>query len=299
MSRSTLHEPAAHSRRLLFESLGVRIEDFHCRAHVEREGTEEPNPSHSIVFVRRGVFGRRHRGESLVADPNQILFFHAGEAYRYSHPVPGGDDCTILCLDAGTALDAALRVRPEAEECPDRPFVAGHVLGGRRSACLHYELLATLRAERPALATEDVLSELIDEALRTAGGARLSAGPETGRGARRRREAVEEAKLLVNANVERPPRLGTMAATLGCSPFHLSRIFRQTTGVSLRGYLGRLRARLAAERLSRGAPDLTELALDLGFADHAHFTNAFRREWGVAPSRLRRSLGDATSVDRA
>ena len=57
--------------------------------------------------------------------------------------------------------------------------------------------------------------------------------------------------------------------------------------MSLRGYLGRLRARLAAERLARGAPDLTELALDLGFADHAHFTNAFRREWGVPPSRLR------------
>ena len=276
-----------HLRQTLFESLGVRIEDFRCRAHVEGEGTEEPNPSHSIVFVRRGVFGRRHRGEALVADPNQILFFHAGEGYRYSHPVDGGDDCTILSLDAETALDAAQRVRPEAAERPDRPFVSGHALGGRRSARLHYELLATLREKRAALATEDALSELIDEALRTAGGARTRAALENGRGARRRREVVEEAKVLINANVERPPRLGAMAAALGCSPFHLSRIFRQTTGVSLRGYLGRLRARLAAERLVRGASDLTELALDLGFADHAHFTNAFRREWGVPPSRLR------------
>jgi AraC-like DNA-binding protein len=263
------------------------VEDFRCRAHVEREGTEEPNPAHSIVFVRRGVFGRRHRGESLVADPNQILFFHAGEPYRYSHPVPGGDECTILTLEPATALDAAQRLRPQAEETPGKPFVVGHALGGRKSARLHYELLAALRRDRPQLAIEDVLSELIDEALRAAAGAGIAVTSEIGRAARRRREAVEEAKLLLNANVERPPRLGAMATALGCSPFHLSRIFRQTTGISLRGYLGRLRARLAAERLARGAPDLTELALDLGFADHSHFTNAFRREWGVPPSRLR------------
>jgi len=288
----------AHSRHTLFESLGVRVEDFRCRAHVEREGTEEPNPTHSIVFVRRGVFGRRHRGESLVADPNQILFFHAGEPYRYSHPVKGGDDCTILSLEAGTALDAALRVRPHAEERPDRPFTAGHVLSDRRSARLHYELLRALRASKsprrasaaPALAIEDVLSELIAEALRAAAGA-PDRPTEVGRGPRRRREIVEEAKILLNGDVESPPRLGAMASLLGCSPFHLSRIFRQTTGVSLRAYLGRLRARLAADRLARGAPDLTELALDLGFADHSHFTNAFRREWGMPPSRLRRHLG--------
>jgi len=57
--------------------------------------------------------------------------------------------------------------------------------------------------------------------------------------------------------------------------------------LSLRAYSGRLRTVLAAERLLAGAPDLTALALDLGYADHSHFTNAFRREWGLAPSRLR------------
>ena len=44
---------------------------------------------------------------------------------------------------------------------------------------------------------------------------------------------------------------------------------------------------MAAHRLAAGAPDLTSLALDLGYADHSHFTNAFRQEWGVPPSRFR------------
>jgi AraC-like DNA-binding protein len=75
---------------------------------------------------------------------------------------------------------------------------------------------------------------------------------------------------------------------LGCSPFHLSRIFRLTTGLPLRQYVRRLRIVLAADRLRRGDDDLTSLALDLGFYDHSHFTNTFRREWGVPPSRIRR-----------
>jgi AraC-like DNA-binding protein len=43
------------------------------------------------------------------------------------------------------------------------------------------------------------------------------------------------------------------------------------------------------EHLADGKPDLTMLALDLGFSSHAHFSHAFRREFGSAPSRLRSS----------
>lgn len=277
--------PPTHARHDLFASIGVRVQDFRCRAHVEAPGAEEPNPSHSIVFVRRGVFGRAHRDETLVADANQILFFQAGEPYRYSHPIPGGDDCTILTLEPETALAAALRVSPRAAEHPDRPFPVGHALSGKASGRLHYELLRLLGAGAPALATEDVLAELVLEALRAAGGETIER--ETSAAVRRRREAVEEVRVRLNAAVESPPRLADLGAAVGFSPFHLSRSFRATTGLSLRAYLNRLRARLAADRLVRGAASLTDLALDLGFADHSHFTNAFRREWGVPPSRLR------------
>lgn len=57
--------------------------------------------------------------------------------------------------------------------------------------------------------------------------------------------------------------------------------------MSLRRYVGRLRANVAAKRMAEGAQNLTDLALDLGFADHSHFTNAFRREWGISPSEFR------------
>jgi AraC-like DNA-binding protein len=71
------------------------------------------------------------------------------------------------------------------------------------------------------------------------------------------------------------------------SPYHLSRIFRRSTGSSLHAYQTSLRLREGLRRLSDGEQDLTALALDLGFSDHSHFTNSFRRHFGSAPSKFR------------
>ena len=115
-------QPAVHTRRLLLAGLGVSVVDFRCRAHVEPHGSEEPNPTHSIVLVRRGVFGRLRRREQIVADANQVLFFNAGEGYRYSHPLPGGDDCTVLAVETEAALELVRRHAPRDAEDPRSPF---------------------------------------------------------------------------------------------------------------------------------------------------------------------------------
>jgi len=64
-------------------------------------------------------------------------------------------------------------------------------------------------------------------------------------------------------------------------------VFRRQTGFSLHQYRTQLRLRLALERLPESAGSLTSLAFELGFASHSHFTDTFRREFGVAPSAVR------------
>ena len=284
--------PGSQGRRTLFRGLGLGVDDFRCRAHAATHGDEEPNPTHSIVFVRRGVFARTHRGDTLVADANQVLFFNQAQPYRYSHPVAGGDDCTIVTLEPATAVAAVARFDPRVGEHPETPFRVGHAPSTPRIARLHLECLTALHAAPGSLAGEDLLAELVDETLRVSQGSlATSAGPGPRRAERpgaasRRREMVERVKLVLNERFESPPALEELAALVECSPFHLSRIFRSVTGLGLRHYLRRLRARLAADRLGRHAGDLTGLALDLGFYDHSHFTRSFHREWGVPPSRL-------------
>ena len=275
------------TRRLLFQSLGISVVDFRCRAGVERLGTEEPNPTHSIVFVRRGVFGRSHEEGALVADPNHVLFFNAAQPYRYSHPVAGGDDCTILAVETSRAVELVARHAP-GDPSPERPFRRSHALSSPRGVELHWELLRLLARPGPGLALEDVLAELADEGVGSAyrpWERMRSLGPAPA--GRRHRELAEAAKLVLNERLEAPPTLVALAGALGCSPFHLSRTFHATVGLSLRRYLRRLRARLAADRLAAGARDLTSLALDFGYADHSHFTKSFRQEWGIPPSRFR------------
>lgn len=294
MSSPIIRDPATpHTRRTLVESLGIAAVDFRCFAGVESDGPEEPNPTHSIVFVRRGVFRRTHCGERFLADPNHILFFNASHPYRYSHPMEGGDDCTILAVATPVALDLVAQHAPRDAERAETPFRLGHGFCSRRAALLHYEFLGLVRRSGSMLAVEDALSDLAQEALRAVYEAH-GASEKTKSGSpvaiRRQRELCEAVKAAVNARIESLPSLAELAQSLDCSPFHLSRTFRQMTGVSLRRYVTRLRTSIAADRLANGAKDLTDLALDLGFADHSHFTNTFRKEWGVPPSRFRARL---------
>ena len=46
----------------------------------------------------------------------------------------------------------------------------------------------------------------------------------------------------------------------------------------------------ALERIADPALPLTELALDLGFASHSHFTDTFRRTFGRPPSAVRAAV---------
>jgi AraC-like DNA-binding protein len=116
-----------------------------------------------------------------------------------------------------------------------------------------------------------------------------------GRPRRRRRKGtdaahtdqVETVKVHLASRLGQRITLDEVARTAHASPFHLARLFQERTGLPIHRYLTRLRLRAAAERLAEGAKDLTKLALDLGFSSHSHFSDAFRREFGRAPSKVR------------
>jgi len=81
--------------------------------------------------------------------------------------------------------------------------------------------------------------------------------------------------------------LDLLAREVAVSPFHLARGFRQAVGLPIHRYLNQLRLRVALARLTGTGGDLLSVALDCGFSSHAHFTDAFRAEFGAPPSRFR------------
>jgi AraC-like DNA-binding protein len=68
------------------------------------------------------------------------------------------------------------------------------------------------------------------------------------------------------------------------SPFHLARLFRRDSGLTIHQYRHRLRLRAALARIADGETNLSELALELGFSSHSHLTDVFRAAFGLSPA---------------
>lgn len=82
--------------------------------------------------------------------------------------------------------------------------------------------------------------------------------------------------------------LARLARVASFSTYHFHRIFATHTGETLGNYLTRRRVEQAAARLA-AQPRLSvlEVALAVGFGSPEAFTRAFRKHFGVAPSRWR------------
>jgi AraC family transcriptional regulator len=95
-----------------------------------------------------------------------------------------------------------------------------------------------------------------------------------------------------------PLTVGEMAADLGVSPVRLSRLFRQFYGEPIGDYLRRIRVQFACRALANPATELTQVAIDAGFADQSHFTRVFKRVTGLTPGDFRRVAQEPTAQPR-
>jgi AraC-like DNA-binding protein len=104
----------------------------------------------------------------------------------------------------------------------------------------------------------------------------------------RQRQVVDGAhEILVAAPATSVEAMGRQ---LGVSARHLSRIFREHTGETISRCRNEIQVRQALDAIASGAPSLTRLAADLGFADHAHLSRTVRRLTGRSPSDHRIAL---------
>ena|SRR5215469_1515233 len=79
-----------------------------------------------------------------------------------------------------------------------------------------------------------------------------------------------------------------VANCLGIHSVHLARAFRRYFHVSPSEYVSRRRICRARELMVISRLPLAEIALEVGFSDQSHFTNAFRRETAMTPAAYRR-----------
>lgn len=98
---------------------------------------------------------------------------------------------------------------------------------------------------------------------------------------------VEKTLFVVEQTLGERINLDALAAKVGRTPYHLSRVFAGATGTSLVRHHRDRRLSEAAKRLADGATDVLDVALNAGFESHEAFSRAFRARFGTSPSAVR------------
>jgi AraC family transcriptional regulator len=253
--------------RQLFTSALFTIAEFVCpaRDRAWREPNVIQSPGPLVAFPHMAVGVRLAGAPPVLATPNLVMLYNPGQEYERRLVDPRGDACVYIVVH-----DSRIVERMSLSHAPVC-----------RTVYLRQHLLARhLESDEPdPLLVEETASQLVRAVLQ-----RRPAGAAAGSS---HRELAEAAKELLALTVSEQLALHELAARLAVSPFHLARVFRRETGYSLHGYRTQLRLRLALTRLPESRGSLTTLAFELGFSSHSHFTDTFRREFGVAPSAVR------------
>jgi len=295
--------------RTMFDSPLVQIKAYRCPICQGGPGTEEVSDSDALVLLRGGSFCRHFGRKQVVTDVNQMAFFGKGSTCRVSHPGEGHDRGTVLSVPR-RILNAFIRPwDPAIEDQPDRAFPFASLRCTSEACWRHRELLRLLDApleqvQEPFRIEVTALQLYADAVGAGFEGQCLPRSPRKDGTIRDHQDLVEAGKVYFADHLGERLTLDGVARALHTSPFHFARIFQGWTGIPLHRYLTLLRLRTSLLALADGQRDLAALALTLGFASHSHFSDAFRKEFKMAPSRFRqtvspRELGQLSKIPEA
>jgi AraC-like DNA-binding protein len=263
----------------LAEGDGFAVDDLRI---VERETSwskPEQGMGFRLVFIRRGFFRLRLQEWEGLADPVTAYIGRPDDQQSIAHRPDGEDVCTVVTLDDHLAHDVLLE---DPRRAPARPVSTDGRLDLAQRA-----LVARARRGVDEFELAERVVRLAEEMVhRDLHGASPPSGHST---TPFRRRVVDSARELL-ASDPVSPGLGRLAQRLGVSRSYLSRWFRWETGETMTRFRNRLRVRAVLDRIEAGETDLARLAVELGFADHAHLTRTMRAEVGSPPSHVRRLL---------
>jgi AraC family transcriptional regulator len=100
--------------------------------------------------------------------------------------------------------------------------------------------------------------------------------------------ALQRVQVFVEANLAGAIPLRALADRAGLSPFHFSRAFKTTVGITPRAFVEQRRVERAKRLLAETGQDLADVAADSGFGTQSRMTFVFKRRTGFTPGVYRR-----------
>ena len=271
----------------LFRHAGILVTRWHCRVREAGATATLCHQWHLIKFVHTGAF-LAHLSEGTVhVDSTRALLAAPREAYMVTRQFGPDVSGSAIAISPEVMLD----IMGERDEATTR--LLGEEVTPRALLTQHL-ILRQIEEDAPPLAIAELGLMLAAESFRDP-----SAEPRLKRrSVPARRDAVEMAQAILAANYEKHVRLQDIARAVDVSPYHLCREFRRVTGMRMHEYLNRLRLRAALEQVAEPRLALAEIAHHHGFSSQSHFAAAFRKEFLITPSEVRRLSGRTVTVIR-
>lgn len=155
-------------------------------------------------------------------------------------------------------------------------------MGALREPLLQSTLSLSPFRQGPAPSTESALLDLENVArilrLLLEGGAAAPAPAASDDRLRRILDALEK-------DLGKPFDLGELSRKVSLSRFHLCRLFKQATGMTLTDHLAHARALRAGRLMAEEGMNVTQAAYECGFESVSYFIKVFRKVMGKTPKQ--------------
>lgn len=104
---------------------------------------------------------------------------------------------------------------------------------------------------------------------------------------------LERIIKVINDNINNPEFCVEMLAQeAGLSRTHLHRKMKEITGLTTSDFIRNTRLRQAAELLKNGQSNIKQIAFAVGFSNQTHFSNAFKKVYGMSPTEYMDNAGN-------
>jgi AraC family transcriptional regulator len=94
----------------------------------------------------------------------------------------------------------------------------------------------------------------------------------------------------LHSNLSSPITLDDLCGITGLSKYHLIRLFQKHMGTTPGQYLHNQRLHLASQLLLHSEKSITSIAFETGFNSLSSFERAFRKKFGVNPTKYRKMV---------
>ncbi len=91
------------------------------------------------------------------------------------------------------------------------------------------------------------------------------------------------AKEFINNNYQFSIKITDVAKNVNVSPNYLANIFKETTNMSTKGYLTKVRMEKASALLLSSNYNVQQVGLLVGYKNQLHFSGEFKKYYGVSP----------------